>query len=380
MSSLNIEALFHSPLASEARALLLNIGINYRTVALPVLGAVTIPDVGGFYGLLKGMRGLRGSVILQTCNRVEFYLDAHDVSTIEEALLRHWALETRFKQGELTRLLVKKQGDAVVRHLIRLASGLESMLLGESQILVQVKDAIADARVHGAAGPLLPTVFEKATAAASRIREQVRMEERSLSLGSTALRLAEEVLGNLEGKNILLIGTGHVGTLVMKALTALNARNIAVSSRSMKSVEAFTRTLGGRPVSMKNIPSYLASCDLVVIATKASEYLLDKETIKSALPQTRRKKLVLLDLSSRPNVSPDIAEVEGVTLKTLEDTRHLVDKTSGPASDLLRDALPFVEYEVERILSELSIEETELFVAEGEKRVVEAANKIFRGG
>ncbi len=347
-------------------------------MTLPVLGAVTIPDIGGFYGLLKGMRGIQGSVILQTCNRVEFYLDAHDESTIDNGLLRHWALETRFKQRELARLLVKKQGDAVVRHLVRLASGLESMLLGEGQILVQVKDAIVDARVHGAAGPLLPTVFEKATAAASRIRERVRMEEKSLSLGSTALSLAEEVLGNLEAKNILLIGTGHVGTLVMKALTALNVRNIAVSSRSMRSVYAFTRTLGGRPVSMRKVPGYLASCDLVVIATKASEYLLDKDMIKPALLQSGRKKLVVLDLSSRPNVSPDITELEGVTLKTLEDTRQIVDSTSGPASALLREALPFVEDEVERILRELLSEETELFVAEkGGKLMLEAATRVF---
>lgn len=378
MSSLNIAVHVVRRPTSEAQALLLNIGINHRTVALPVLGAVTIPDVEAFYGLLKGMRGLRGSVILQTCNRVEFYLDAEDSSAIEEGLLRNWALETHFKQGELARLLVKKQGDAVISHLVRLASGLESMLLGEGQILTQVKTAIAEARVHGAAGPLLPTVFEKATAAASRIRERVGMEQRSLSLGSTALRLAEEALGNLEGKNVLLIGTGQVGTLVMKALTSMNVRNVAVSSRSLKSVEAFTRILGGRPVSMREIPGYLASCDLIVIATKASEYLLKKDMIKAALPQAGSRKLVVLDLSSRPNVSPDINELEGVTLKTLEDTRRIVDSTSGPATELLKEAEPFVDDEVETILRELVLGKSEPFMAEkGGKLMLEAATRIF---
>jgi len=378
MSSLNIAVHVVRRLASEAQALLLNIGINYRTVALPVLGAVTIPDAEAFYGLLKGIRGLRGSVILQTCNRVEFYLDAGDSSAIEEVLLRYWALETHFKQGELARLLVKKQGNAVIGHLVRLASGLESMLLGEGQILAQVKTAIAEARLHGTAGPLLPAVFEKATAAATRIRERVGMEKRSLSLGSTALRLAEEALGNLEGKNVLLIGTGQVGTLVMKALTSMNVRNAAVSGRSLKSVEAFTRILGGRPVSMREIPSYLASYDLVVIATKGSKYLLTKDTIKAALPQAGSRNLVVLDLSSHPNVSPDITELEGVTLKTLEDTRRIVDSTSGPATELLEEAEPFVKVEVESILRELRLGKSEPFMTEkSEKLMLEAATRIF---
>jgi glutamyl-tRNA reductase len=252
------------------------------------------------------------------------------------------------------------------------------MLLGEGQILAQVKTAIAEARLHGTAGPLLPTVFEKATAAATRIRERVGMEKRSLSLGSTALRLAEEALGNLEGKNVLLIGTGQVGTLVMKALTSMNVRNVAVSSRSLKSVEAFTRILGGRLVSMREIPSYLASYDLVVIATKGSEYLLTKDTIKAALPQAGSRKLVVLDLSSHPNVSPDITELEGVTLKTLEDTRRIVDSTSGPATELLREAEPFVKVEVESILRELRLGKSEPFMAEkSEKLMLEAATQIF---
>ena len=153
---------------------------------------------------------------------------------------------------------------------------------------------------------------------------------------------------------------------------------IQIAQTSIERIEVNPWILGGKPVSMREIPSYLASYDLVVIATKGSEYLLTKDTIKAALPQAGSRKLVVLDLSSHPNVSPDITELEGVTLKTLEDTRRIVDSTSGPATELLEEAEPFVKVETESILRELRLGKSEPFMAEkSEKLMLEAATRIF---
>ncbi len=344
--------------------MLVNLGVDHKRTALAVLDALTLRDPQGFYGILRNTQGSRGSLILQTCNRVEFYLDTDDGKGLADKVLWHWALETRFKLGELARIVVKRQGEAVVDHLVRLGSGLESMLVGEPQILGQLKTALAEAQAQDATSPLLSELFEKALQAASRIREQTGIGRGAVSLGSAAVKLAEETLGPIRDCRVLLIGTGQVGRLAMKALKARDVNDITVASRTRERAESFSRAYGGTPADLRQILGQLASMDLVIVATKATGYVLTKETIPRVAQENKRSRLMVLDLSSPRNVSPDVQHVEGVTLRTIEDLRGIAEETLSRRREVVKEAEPLVRQKTGTIVSLLRRENAEPIVSD----------------
>src|SRR5437016_7833724 len=180
-------------------------------------------------------------MILQTCNRVELFLDAKDPKQIRDIVLREWALETKFKLGELNKLVDARVGKSVVEYLVRLASGLESMLIGENQIVGQLKNSLAEALSNNSASPLLEDTVHRAISAGASIREQTGIARGTVSLGSAAVKLAEETLGKLQDSRVLLLGTGQVGMLVMKALRARGVSSIIVAGRTVQRTRSFCR-------------------------------------------------------------------------------------------------------------------------------------------
>src|SRR5437867_2086104 len=194
--------------------------------------------------MLKRIPGITGSLILQTCNRVDIFLEVEDPQ-VNDKVLWNWALETKFKLGELKRLVERREGHGLLEYLVRLASGLESMLVGESQILGQLKIALAEAHSSGTLGPVLTEAFERAISAGSKIREQTGIGRGTVGLGSAALKLAEDTLGRLDSAGVLLIGTGQVGMLLMKAMKNRGIKNVVVAGRTRQRTESFCRAYGG---------------------------------------------------------------------------------------------------------------------------------------
>ena len=172
--------------------MLVSLGVSYRKAPLATLDAVGFRDIPAFYNLLRGIEGLDGAMILQTCNRVELFLDAKDPKEIRNIMLREWALETKFKLGELNKLVDARVGKSVVEYLVRLASGLESMLIGENQIVGQLKNSLAEALSNNSASPLLEDTVHRAISAGASIRDQTGIGRGTVSLGSAAMKLAEE--------------------------------------------------------------------------------------------------------------------------------------------------------------------------------------------
>src|SRR5881409_971108 len=176
--------------------MLIGVGVSHKRASLATLDALTIRDLGEFYADLHAIHEIREPLVIQTCNRVEILLEAkHEPPT--ESVLRTWALSTKFKLAELQRVVEVRTGDAVVEHLVRLASGLESMLVGEPQILGQMQEAMVTARSFGAGGPILSDIFERATSAGAKIRAETGVGRGVTTIGSEALRLAELTLGGL---------------------------------------------------------------------------------------------------------------------------------------------------------------------------------------
>ncbi len=306
------------------------------------------------------MPGIKGSLLLQTCNRVEIYLDTDETEEVSRKVLWHWALETRFKLNELSRLVEVRRDEEVVDHLVRVGSGLESMLVGETQILGQIKSALATARSNGGTNLLLSDLVDRVTSAGAKIREQTGIERGAVSLGSAAVRLAEESLGPPKSWRVLVIGTGQVAMLTVKALKAKGVNGVLVAGRTGLRTETFCRTYGGTPISFPEAQTKLASLDLVIAATTAAGFLVTKQMIA---PRTRST-LLILDLSSPRNVSPEVQDVPGVTLKTIDNLRGIAEESLAKRRKLVEQAEPLIKEKAEAIASLVRRETAEPIVSE----------------
>ena len=354
--------------------MLANLGVNYKKAPLSTLDALSLRDIPGFYNILRSIPGVRGAVIVQTCNRVDIFIDADEGVEIAEKILWNWALESKFKLHELRKLAEQRTGNQVLEYLVSLASGLDSMLVGESQILGQLKSSLVGSRGLVASSPTLSKTFEMSLAAGTKIRDQTGIGRGTVSLGSAALKVAEASLGNLDGVKILLLGTGQIGMILMKALRTRGIADVTVASRTRQRTESFCRTFGGRPADIKNVVSQLGLFGLVVVATRATGYLLTKENVAPQLKHDQDPKLMILDLSIPRNVSPDVEQLKGIVIKTIDDLRDITDQAVSVRKTLVREAEPKVEEAVEKISTLLRREEAEPMVSD----LYHRADKIRR--
>jgi len=342
---------------------LVSLGVSFRKAPLATLDALSFRDIPAFYKLLRTTHEVDGVMILQTCNRVELFLDTKDSSQIRDSVLREWALETKFKLGELNRLVETREGKSVVEYLVRLAAGLESMLIGENQVVGQLKNSLSEALSSNSASALLEDTVHRAISAGSTIREQTGIGRGTVSLGSAAMKLAEETLGKLEDSRVLLLGTGQVGMLVMKALKARGVSSITVASRTLQRTRSFCRTFGGTAVEFQEVPSQLAKTDLVIVATRSSNYVLTKDSF-SDCDSSNRRKLMILDLSNPRNVAPSVSELDNVIFKTIDDLRGIADDALAKRRELVKKAEVLVSPRVEKIEALLQREEAEPIVSD----------------
>ena len=343
--------------------MLVSLGVSFRKAPLATLDALSFRDIPAFYKLLRTTHEVDGVMILQTCNRVELFLDTKDSSQIRDSVLREWALETKFKLGELNRLVETKEGKSVVEYLVRLAAGLESMLIGENQVVSQLKNSLSEALSSNSASALLEDTVHRAISAGSTIREQTGIGRGTVSLGSAAMKLADETLGKLEDSRVLLLGTGQVGMLVMKALKARGVSSITVASRTLQRTRSFCRTFGGTAVEFQEVPSQLAKTDLVIVATRSSNYVLTKDSF-SDCDSSNRRKLMILDLSNPRNVAPSVSELDNVIFKAIDDLRGIADDALAKRRELVKKAEVLVSSRVEKIEALLQREEAEPIVSD----------------
>jgi glutamyl-tRNA reductase len=342
---------------------LVSLGVSYRKAALATLDALTFRDIPAFYKFLRKADGVEGAVILQTCNRIELFLDTKDPSQIRADVLREWALETKFKLGELNKLVEAREGRGVVEYLVRLAAGLESMLTGENQIVGQLKNSLSEALSNSSASALLEDTVHRAISAGSSIREQTGIGRGTVSLGSAAMKLAEETLGKLADSRVLVLGTGQVGMLMMKALKARGVGIITVASRTVQRTRSFCRTFGGTAVEFQTVPLELAKTDLVIVATRSSNYVLTKDSF-SHRGSGNKRKVMILDLSNPRNVDPSVRDLDDVIFKTIDDLRGIADDALAKRRELVKKAEVLVGPRAEKIDALLQREEAEPIVSD----------------
>jgi len=253
--------------------------------------------------------------VLKTCNRVEIYV----VSPRGEKVLFEFAKKARIS----SRIIDFHDHDESLLHLLRLASGLESMIIGEDQILGQMKELYAMAKEVGTTGWTLDVAFKKAISVGKRVRRETRINERSISVGSAAVDLAEEILGSLEGRSVLVIGAGDTGTLISKALLSRNIGELFVTNRTFGRALSLAASLEGTAVPFDRMKEMIGTSDLVISATSAPHYILRRDDLEEVVARRTKGTLLMIDIANPRDLAEDVGEIPGVELRNIDSLREI---------------------------------------------------------
>ena len=329
---------------------LLNLRVTHRDGGLQVLEAARIGDVEGFYREALEGCGVRGAVVIQTCNRTEIFAEVdggeRELDALQSQLLDLWL---RYARQPVFHGLVRTSLDGrAVHHLLRLACGLDSMVVGEPQVTEQVADAYGFSKEHGFASPTLSRIFESSLRAARSIRARAGLEEENRNLGELAVRYA---LNRLSGAmaRVLVIGTGKAGRLILEALKRVGVKEVYLAGRSPEHTGQVAARFGAQPVPLESCLEAVGQVDAIFVATTSSVSALTPE--KLSQPRWRGRRLLILDLSVPRTVDPRVGALGHVVLATLEDLRGLSGQGGGELAERVLEAEGLAAEEALRIWS-----------------------------
>lgn len=294
-------------------------GLSHHTATVDMLEAFRFPDEEAF--LRKAKDRFRGILLLQTCNRIEILVHGEASSLV--SLLQE---EGREDFSVLS-------GIDALRHLLELAAGMDSMIIGEDQIIGQLKTALDFARERGCASPVLELCVNKAVHAGIEVRKQTQINRGAVSIGSAAVLLAEEQLGSLEGKRILVVGSGEMGMLVAQALAAKQLTAIYVANRTYGRAEVLAKKIGGKAVRLDDLPRYMLLSDVVISCTSAPHPVIHCDDLKEIMRgrcwplEGHPRPLILVDIAQPRDVEEGAEAIDGVHLFTIDSLRQINENT-----------------------------------------------------
>lgn len=329
-------------------------GINHRTAPLQVrerlaFRAQDIPDAL----LAMQARGAKEALILSTCNRVELTAALED-GISAEALFECLVSKREGVTVELLRphLYLFEQAEAI-RHLFRVASSLDSMIVGEPQILGQLKEAYRQARDQGTVGTMLDTVLTRAFNVAKRIRSETEIGYNAVSVSYAAVELAREIFGSLTKKRVLIIGAGKMSEGAAKHLLSAGAHEILIANRTRERAEDLARLFRGEVVLYDLFPARLAEMDIVITSSAAPGYILSPEMIRRAIENRRNQPMFLIDIAVPRNIDPAVNGLEHAFLYDIDDLQRLADRNLRARGEVARQAEGIVSEEVARLEAKL---------------------------
>ena len=327
----------------------LALGISYRMAPVELLERVSIHDDGmaKAYKRLSDLDSVRESVLLSTCNRVEVYAEVDAYHPGFQDLKRFLSEATDVSPGELDAPLYSHYEDHAAEHLFAVAAGLDSMVLGEPQVLSQVRTAFRRAEQEEAVGPELRPLFDRAVRAGRRVRAETSIGASPSAFVDAGLDLAAKHLGNLEGRPSLVIGAGEMGSLAASALRERGADPLVILSRKRERAQRMAEPYGATPGTLEELEEALTGVDLVISSTGATGLILPEETIRRA---SDGRGMFLLDLAVPRDIDPAAAALPGVRLADIDDLAPLVGHPDANPEVLASRSI--VQAEVRRYSSE----------------------------
>jgi glutamyl-tRNA reductase len=299
---------------------LLNVRVTHKKAPIHILEKFTFKDIARAHRAFLTSGDIRECVILQTCNRVELFFAIESIDA--EKIFDSWKRITGLQElsFEFAEIDVDK---GAIHHLLRLTSGLESLVVGEDQILGQVKRAFEYSRQNCYVDSFIPIIFEHAIKVGSRIRTNTGLNKGSVSIGSMAVNLAEEYFDDFQNKKVLLIGTGEGATLVAKSLKKRQV-NFEVASRTYERANSFSNTVGGIPVKFEDALHNFDRTDIIFVSTTAPYNLITYDRIFKC--RKKNEGMMIFDLSNPRTVDDKIATISGIKLVNIDQIAEIVDR------------------------------------------------------
>jgi len=331
---------------------LLALGINHKTAPVKIREQVAFPPERLPTALLdlRNQGGATEAAILSTCNRTELYckLDSSNDSRRTIDWLSHYHT---LPLDQLQPYVYRYPDHEAVRHMLRVASGLDSMVLGEPQILGQVKTAYQAASQAGTLGSLLERLFQHTFSVAKRVRTDTSIGESPVSVAFAAVSLSKQIFADLSEQKALLIGAGETIELVARHLYENNIHRIIVANRTFERARALASHYGGYAISLDEIPMHLAEADIVISSTASSKFILDYDLVKQALKTRKHRPVFMVDIAVPRDIHPQIAELADAYLYTVDDLQDIIAENIRSRQAAAKQAEEIVDTQVDHFMA-----------------------------
>ena len=327
---------------------LILVGVNHKTTPVEIREklAFTKGKIEESVDRLFNFPDIIEHTILSTCNRVEIYARANCQDSAIKAIKQFICDFHEVSPVELEDHFYSYRNEEAVEHLFRVSSSLDSMILGEAQILGQVKDAYSLAKDLRSTGLVLNQLFEKAFSIAKKVREETGIAERSVSISSAAVELAQKIFDDLENRTVMLVGTGEMAELAAKHLISYGVKTVYVTSRTYDRAANLARTLNGSALDFEAFKNELHRADIVITSTSAPNFIIKKEIVEKAIHERKNKPIFFIDIAVPRDIEPDVNDLENVYLYDIDDLHVVVSANIKEREKEVENAMNFISQEV----------------------------------
>ncbi len=330
---------------------LLAVGINYNTAPVSVRERLAFPadSLESSLKTLWSSQKINGAAILSTCNRTEFYCHTEDTNP---KTLIEWVADTKkISTKEFTPYLYSHTDSQSIRHMFRVACGLDSMVLGEPQILGQMKTAYQAAYEAGTLGKHLGKLFHHTFSAAKKVRTDTAIGSSPVSVAFAAVQLSQQIFNSLSDQTALLIGAGETIELTARHLFQNNIGRIIIANRTYDKAHALASQFNGYAIDLSELPTHLAEADIVVSSTASQLPILGKGRVESAIKKRKHKPMFMVDLAVPRDIEAEVAQLSDVYLYTVDDLQNTIDENMDSRRKAAEQAEEIIDTQVEHFLS-----------------------------
>lgn len=324
------------------------LGINHNTAPVAIRERVALTPARLDAALMELNNHVYQGIVLSTCNRTEVYMASDNHERVFKEALDFFCDESKLSQQELTPHIYKLQCTEAVTHLFRVSSGMDSLILGEYEILGQVRQALEIAERSRVVGLPLLSLFRQAVRTGRRVREETGISRNALSVSSVAVEMANRALGNLDSCQVLVIGAGEAGHLAAKALSERGVARMMVTSRSSDRAELVAEKLGGQAVPFHQLAESIVAADVIVSCTGAPHFILGQSLVQEAMLQRPQRPMVLIDIAVPRDVEPETAKIPNVFLYDIDALTTVANANRQEREGEIEKAAAIVTEEVEK--------------------------------
>ena len=324
------------------------VGVNHKTTPVEIREklAFTQVKIEASLSQLVSSPEIIENIILSTCNRVEIYARVENTDRGIQLLQDFICDYHGISRGNLDQYFYSYCDNQAVDHLFRVSSSLDSMVLGEAQILGQVKDAYSTARSFSSTGMVLNQLFEKAFNVAKKVREETGISERGVSISSAAVELAKKIFEDLENHSVMLVGTGEMAELAAKHLISYGVKTVYVASRTYERAAALAKSLNGCALDFESFKEEMHRADIIITSTAAPTFIVNEEMISTAIQKRKNKPIFLIDIAVPRDIAPEVNELENVYLYDIDDLQNVVNANMEERQKEAESAMEIINQEV----------------------------------